>query len=132
MLLARPQYATTMKKAIIAIQLLLICASLSARAVFHISGGFGTGQDYLRMSASEKRAYAMGAVNGMVVAPFFGAPEKSTKWLYGYFKGGTSDQMAAIITKYLNDNPQLWHQNLNYLTYNAIHDAYEKAHPQGR
>ena len=65
-----------MKKAIIAIQFLLICASLSGQPAptpdktVYIAGGFGKGQDYLKMSEKEKRAYAMGAMNGMIVARF--------------------------------------------------------------
>jgi len=74
------QVSTTpppMKKAIIAIQFLLICASLSGQPAptpdktVYIEKGYGKGQDYLQMSEKEKRAYAMGAMNGMIVAPLF-------------------------------------------------------------
>src|SRR5215469_962769 len=91
-----------MKKAIITIQFLLICASLSGQPAptpdktVYIGGGFGKSQDYLKMSEKEKRAYAMGAMNGMLVAPFFDAPEKSTKWLNDYLKGVSNEQVAAI------------------------------------
>jgi len=123
-----------MKKAIIAIQFLLICASLSSQPAptpdktVYIAGGFGKGQDYLKMSEKEKRAYAIGAMNGMIVAPFFDAPEKSTKWLSDYLKGVSDEQVAAIITKYLKDNPELWHLGLNALTYKAIWEAYNKTY----
>ena len=123
-----------MKKAIIAIQFLLICASLSGQPAptpdktVYIEKGYGKGQDYLKMSEKEKRAYAMGAMNGMLVAPFFDAPDKSTKWLYDYLKGVSNEQVAAIITKYLKDNPELWHLGLNALTYKAIWEANNKTY----
>ena len=69
----------------------------------------------------------------MLVASFFGAPEKSTNWLTDYLEGVTDVQLAAIITKYLNDNPELWNLGLHVLTYNAIRVAYAKTyHPDGR
>ena len=46
-----------------------------------ISPGFFTGKDYLDMSDTERRAYATGEINGMLVAPFFGAPEENLNWL---------------------------------------------------
>jgi len=46
-----------------------------------ISPGFFTGKDYLDMSDTEQRAYTTGEINGMLVAPFFGAPEENLNWL---------------------------------------------------
>ena len=82
-----------MKKAIIAIPLLLICGLFFAQPTptvpegTIVKGGFGTGSAYLKMPVAEKWAYAMGAVNGMHNAPLFGAPEKRTKWFDDYLGG---------------------------------------------
>ena len=46
-----------------------------------IGPGFFTGKDYLDMTDNERRAYATGAINGMLVAPFFGAPPDNLNWL---------------------------------------------------
>jgi hypothetical protein len=70
----------------------------------------------------------MGAVNGMYNAPLFGAPENRTKWFIDYLKDMTNEQVAAIITKFLNDNPERWDEPLNLLSYLAIEHAYNKAH----
>ena len=111
-----------MKKAIIAIPLSLICAWFFAQPAPRapegtiVHGGFGTGSAYLKMTKAEKWAYAMGAVNGMHNAPIFGAPENRTKWFDDFVAGMTNDQVAAIITKFLNDNPDRWHEPLNLLT----------------
>lgn len=80
------------------------------------------------MTQAEKWAYAMGAVNGMNNAPMFGAPENRTRWFDDLVAGMTNDQVAAIITKFLNDNPERWHEPLNFLTYAALEHAYNKAH----
>ena len=41
-----------------------------------IHNGFGTGHDYIKMTQSQKRVYAMGSINGILLAPFFGAPKE--------------------------------------------------------
>jgi hypothetical protein len=126
-----------MKKAIIAISLSLICALFFAQPAptvpegTLVKAGFGTGREYLKMTKAEKWAYAMGAVNGMHNASMFGAPENHTKWFDDFLAGMSNEQVAAIITKFLNDNPERWHEPLNILTYNAIEHAYNKGHSLG-
>lgn len=70
-----------------------------------IHNGFGTGQDYIKMSESQKRAYAMGAINGMIISPLLGAPKDKIRWLESYVENMTDEQVAAIFSKYLQDNP---------------------------
>jgi hypothetical protein len=125
-----------MKNTLIAIFLSLIWTSFFVAAAeepcaptglpHNIPRGYGTGNVYLNMTDSEKNAYAMGALNGMLAAPFFGAPEKCTQWLYDYIKDMSSEQVAAIITKSLKDNPERWHKPLTALSYAAIRQTYNK------
>ena len=70
-----------------------------------IHNGFGTGQDYIKMSSVQKRAYAMGSVNGILLAPLFRAPKEKVQWLELYVENMTDVQIAAILSKYLEDNP---------------------------
>ena len=58
----------------------------------------------------------------------FGAPENRTQWFHKFMVGMNNVQVAAIITKFLNDNPERWHEPLNILTYQALEHAYNKAH----
>jgi hypothetical protein len=44
-----------------------------------IRAGFINGNDYLELDANEKRPYAMGAIDGLLVAPLLGAPEAQLK-----------------------------------------------------
>lgn len=75
-----------------------------------INNGFGTGEDYLKMDTSEQRAYAMGVVNGMLLAPLFGAPKSKMLRIENCLVGMTDSQVAAILAKYLRDNPGRWHE----------------------
>lgn len=97
-----------------------------------IHNGFCTGQDYIKMSESQKRAYAMGAINGMLIAPTFGAPKDKMVWLESYVENMNDEQVAAILSKYLQDNPGRWHDGLNVLTYSAMKEAYGKSRSGGK
>jgi len=92
-----------------------------------VHNGFGTGQDYIKMSESQKRAYAMGSINGMIIAPLLGAPKDKMGWLESYVENMTDEQVAAILSKYLQDNPGRWHDGLNVLMYSAVKEAYDKS-----
>ena len=91
-----------------------------------IAPGFFTGKDYLDMSDNERRAYATGAINGMLVAPFFGAPDGNVNWLKTCTASLSDENIAAIITKYIREQNQLDY-NLNVLTFNALRDACPKS-----
>ncbi|HEX5883080.1 MAG TPA: hypothetical protein VFY67_00910 [Pyrinomonadaceae bacterium] len=91
-----------------------------------ISPGFFTGKDYLDMSDTEKRAYATGGINGMLVAPFFGAPEENLAWLKTCSAKMSDEQIATILTRYIRDQPDQMQANLNVATFNAMREACRK------
>jgi hypothetical protein len=88
-----------------------------------IQNGFGTGEEYLKMSPLEQRAYAMGIVNGMLLAPLFGAPKDRMFRFESCVTGMTDSQVAAILTKYLRDNPGRWHETPHAPMYTALMKA---------
>ena len=92
-----------------------------------IHNGFGTGQDYIKMNQSQKRVYAMGSINGILLAPFFGASKEKMQWFESYVENMTDEQVAAILSKYLEDNPGRWHDGLHILMYSAIKEAHDKS-----
>jgi hypothetical protein len=94
-----------------------------------ISPGFFTAKDYLDMTDSERRAYATGGINGMLVAPFFGAPEENLNWLKTCSGKLSDEQIAAILTRYIRDQPNQLQVNLNVVTFNAMRDACRKSNP---
>jgi hypothetical protein len=114
-----------MKRLLTGLTALVLIASISAythsqKGTVRVHAGFMKGNDYLELDASEKRAYAMGAVNGMLVAPLLGAPEEKLKWLQDCTLDMNDEQVAAIITKYLRDNPAKWHFPMNLTSFNAM------------
>ena len=91
-----------------------------------ISGGFFTGKDYLEMTDTERRAYATGAINGMLVAPFFGAPQENLDWLKTCTSKLSDEQLASVLSGYIKDQPNNLQLNLNVVTFNAIREACRK------
>jgi hypothetical protein len=89
-----------------------------------ISGGFFTGKEYLDMSDTERRAYATGAVNGMLVSPFFGAPDENLNWLKQCTANMSDEQLAGILMRFIRDQPNQLQFPLNVLTFNAVREAY--------
>jgi hypothetical protein len=115
-----------MKRILIVLALLACIDGYASQYRVSISRGFFTGKDYFEMSDSEKRAYATGAINGMLVSPFFGAPEERLNWLKTCSGKLSDEQTASIITRYiLNDSNQL-SMSLNVVTFSALKDACDK------
>jgi hypothetical protein len=111
-------------KRILAILALIGCIEgYASQQRVTISPGYFTGKDYFEMSDTEQRAYATGAINGMLVAPFFGAPEEKVVWLRTCTAKLSDDQLASILTRYLNNDPNQLTMSLNVVTFNAIQDA---------
>jgi len=91
-----------------------------------IGPGFFTGKDYLDMSDTERRAYVTGGVNGMLVAPFFGAPQENVNWVKTCTSKMSDEQLAFTVSKYIRADPNQMDANLNVVTFNAIRDACRK------
>lgn len=115
-----------MKRVIFFVALLAAANIFASQQRVSISRGFFTGRDYFEMSDTEKRAYATGAVNGMLVAPFFGAPEERLAWFKTCTAKMSDEETAAVLTRYLSSNPDQLGTSLNVLTFNALKDACQK------
>jgi len=111
--------------ALVAALLALVSAYAGQQRV-SIGAGFFTGKDYLDMTDNERRAYATGAINGMLVAPFFGAPEDNLNWLKSCTLKMSDDEIAGILTRYVRDNESQSNFNLNVVTFNALRNACPK------
>lgn len=85
-----------------------------------ISQGFLSGEEYLNLDTTGKRSYAMGVLSGMLTAPLFGAPEEKVSWLSSCAVNMSDEQVAAILTKYLRDNPGKWQYAMNVTSFNAM------------
>src|SRR4029079_19382202 len=101
-----------MKRLLLLIALAFVTVSTNQQTV-KIGPGFFTGKDYLDMSETEKRAYVTGEINGMLVAPFFGAPQENLNWLKTCTGKMSDEQVAGIVTRFIRDQPNQMDLNLN-------------------
>lgn len=111
-----------MKYLLALIALIAVVNVYPAQQTVKIGPGFFTARDYLDMSDTEKRAYVTGQMNGMLVAPFFGAPEENLTWLKTCSSKMSDEQLASILTRYIREQstPQA---NLNVITFTALREA---------
>ena len=112
-------------KRLLAVLALITVVNANQQTV-KISPGFFNGKDYLDMSDTEKRAYVTGEINGMLVAPFFGAPEESLAWLKSCSAKMSDEELAAILSRFIRDQPGQMQTNLNVVTFNAFREACKK------
>jgi hypothetical protein len=88
-----------------------------------VPGGFMNTGEYGDLQAAEQNSYAMGFVNGMMVAGILGADFKKVEALNRCTSGMKSKQVAAILDKYVKDHPESWHQTLAAHSFAAIVEA---------
>jgi len=115
-----------MKRLLIILSLFAYINVYASQERVTISRGFFTGKDFFDMSDGEKRAYATGAINGMLVAPFFGAPEDRVAWLKTCTAKLSDEETTAILSKYIISDPNQLTTSLNVVTFNALKNACER------
>ena len=112
---------------VIGLIVLLLCINgYGSQQQVSISRGFFTGGEYLEMSETERRAYATGAINGMLVAPLLGAPQERVEWLKRCSANMPDTETAEILTRYINSQPGQLSASLNVITFNALREACAK------
>jgi hypothetical protein len=109
---------------VISVIVILLCInSYASQQQVSIGRGFFTGSEYLDMTESERRAYATGEINGILVAPLLGAPPDRVDWLKKCSANLSDIDTADIVTKYINSQPGQLSASLNVITFNALRDA---------
>ena len=83
-----------------------------------------TGQECLDLAeAGHLSTYMMGFANGLFVSSLAGAPLSCVgSFKRRCFAGRTNSQLAAVLEKWLRENPSRWHEPCNFLTWVAISD----------
>ena len=115
-----------MRRLLPLIALIAVVSVYGSQQKVAISRGFFTGIDYLEMTDTERRAYVTGAINGMLVAPFFGAPSDNLNWLKTCTAKMSDDQLAAVLSNHINNQPNNLQLALNVVTFNAIQETCRK------
>jgi hypothetical protein len=109
-----------MKRKLLLALFFVLAGHLYAAEGVVIRNGFGTGEDFLNMNSAEQRAYAMGVIIGMLLAPLFGASKSNMLWIEQCVERMTDSQAAAILNKYLRNNPGRWHETPHAPMYSAM------------
>ena len=91
-----------------------------------IHDGFLTAREFRDLPQARKNSYAAGVLDGALLAPLFGAPKERLEWLESCAVGMTDEQVAAIISRFIADNPARWHQHLHTQFYTAMREACPK------
>ena len=117
-----------MKKIVILFALIFLGTQVYAdsdvfKGPVSVQMGFITGEDFLKLSESDKASYSMGIIDGYLSAPIFGANDRYLKWISTCIKGKTNTQIAAILVKYLQDNPGRWDKSVQFLMFEALKKA---------
>lgn len=115
-----------MKTIVNGILYILLLASWCATAQdgdIVIKSGFITGTQYRAFTEPDRRKYAIGLVDGVLLAPFFNADRKQMEWLERCATGMNDVQVVAIFDKYLRENPMRWHQSMNALAFAALKET---------
>jgi hypothetical protein len=108
--------------------LLVLAVSKSATPryrVLTIHSGFVKARTFLEWDEAARRAYSMGFIDGLYMAPFLGAPENNNGLvsLAACLEGMKASQVAAVIEKHVRENPEHWHWDLKNEAYAAMRQA---------
>lgn len=99
--------ARLLPAAVVAVALVTCAASLSRSAEpGPVPGGLLTAERYLTLGEDEQGYYALGLVDGMLVAPALKAPASEVRWLRDCLTGMTGRQLADILGRYLREHPE--------------------------
>ena len=85
--------------------------------------GFLKGEEFARMSNSDKAGYAMGFVDALLVAPLLDAPSAGVDRLGRCVVGMSNKRVVTIFNKYLEKHPDLKQQSANVLLFQALDQA---------
>lgn len=108
---------------LVTLGVLLFLADGTAQERTIVKSGFYKGNDYRRLEGDQKWTYLTGIVEGMLLAPVFGAPRSRVAWLEECIVGMTNEQIAAIVEKFLTENPGRWQEPMHFLAHQAMFDA---------
>jgi hypothetical protein len=62
----------------------------------------------------------MGLVDGMLLAPFFGARPANMSRLHACVVGMDDEQLTAILSEHLKAHPEQWHQSVHVMLFTAL------------
>lgn len=91
----------------------------------YVHNGFFTASGFRELAQSTKQIYSMGLIDGILLAPLYGADKEKMVVLESCIEGMSGDQIAAIFDKYIQDHPERWHGNMHAVGFSAMKQACE-------
>ncbi|MFT5707244.1 MAG: hypothetical protein ACI9ES_001535 [Oceanospirillaceae bacterium] len=88
-----------------------------------ISTGYVSGNNFILFDVVSKNIYAQGVIDGILIAPMYGAPKSNLAELEKCTVGMTGQQLVAIFNKYLVANPEIWHKSMHTIVHRAMNVA---------
>ena len=118
----------TMREKLFALIFLFVVAGPAQHNSLVVKDGFLTAQDYLNLPTAQQLGYATGVIDGMLIAPLFGAPDNGAQLqLLGRCVTGMRDtQVHAILDKFLKDHPERWNDPMHAVAFAAMNEACSK------
>jgi hypothetical protein len=109
---------------LLALGVVLVTRSASAQdGPVEVKSGFHTGNSYRALSVAERASYGSGIIDGLLMAPVFGAPKGRMQWLERCISGMSNEQVAAIFTRYNERHPEGWDEHMQFIAYRALLEA---------
>lgn len=97
-----------------------------------IHGGYVSGVQYMDMDGLQKKAYISGLLEGMLLAPAFGAPDENMEWFYVCTKEMGLNEIRQLLFEYIKTNYDLWENRNPAKSFRAIYQAcLERVKPEG-
>ena len=82
--------------------------------------GFVTGNSLRYYDEASVALYIMGYIDALFSATIYGMRQVCIKEIHDCLSQKPASQLAAIVKKFLNDNPERWHEAGNSIVYNAL------------
>ncbi len=111
--------------AIVAVPLLIQPAQAKWQCIdetrkYVVSGGVLDGHGMRELSDLSLGYYTIGFVDALAVSDLFGASEICREAIKRCTANRKGPQYVAIMRKFLQDNPEKWHERANMLIFDAV------------
>jgi len=82
--------------------------------------GFIHGQQYRQMNQNQKESYVTGVIDGLMFAFAVTKQTSNQQWVEECIKDMRVDELTAIVTKYIANNPEFSQATANGLVFNTL------------
>jgi hypothetical protein len=84
---------------------------------------FVKAEAFVDLSKADRMMYTSGLIDGFFASALFGGNDASVAGLNSCLKEMDSEQVTAILTKYVKDHPERWHYPMSIEAFSALNDA---------